>query len=163
MNTEYISIKDFAQKNNRSVQSVYQQINRKANAELLEGHIVLKEIKKRKIKFLDNYAVQLLNESRNNNPAVILNVEDKEQIESLKQENKNLLIKIAEQADRLSFQSEELLGLKTRLIESTTKNENAENQIKEAEEKIKELEEKLKMEETRKLSFKERFFGKKSK
>ena len=175
MGETYISVKDYAAKTNRSIQGVYQQMKREKNAEQLKGHIIIKQVNNRDVKYLDEYAVKLLSQNRNNVPAVVLNIEDKEKIKMLESENKSLLVKIAEQADKLSEQADELYSTKTLLLESNAESKQAkeklqetenkiENQIKEnvkLQEQLKALEEQLAAEKKRKLSFKERLFGKK--
>ena len=177
MGETYISVKDYAAKTNRSIQGVYQQMKREKNAEQLKGHIIIKQVNNRDVKYLDEYAVKLLSQNRNNVPAVVLNIEDKEKIKMLESENKSLLVKIAEQADKLSEQADELYSTKTLLLESNAESKQAkeklqetenkiENQIKEnvkLQEQLKALEEQLAAEKKRKLSFKERLFGKKRK
>lgn len=175
MEEKYISVKEYAMRENRSIQGVYQQMKRENNSKLLEGHIIIKQINNRNVKYLDEYAVKLLSQNRNNVPAVVLNIEDKEKIKMLESENKSLLVKIAEQADKLSEQADELYSTKTLLLESNAESKQTkeklqetenkiENQIKEnakLQEQLKALEEQLAAEKKRKLSFKERLFGKK--
>jgi hypothetical protein len=179
-----ISIKDYAKQSGRTVQSVYQQMKREGNAVLLQGHIVEKSIGKRKIKYLDNYAVQVLEESRNNNPAVVTRTDQDIKIEELLQTNHNQLVKITEQANKIAEQAEELLNTKALLLESTSQSEEEKKKREEAESKQQELskelekqnieaeklhnemqrlQELLTSEQTRKLSFKERLFGRKVK
>lgn len=168
MEEKYISVKEYAMRENRSIQGVYQQMKRENNSKLLEGHIIIKQINNRNVKYLDEYAVKLLSQNRNNVPAVILNIEDKEKIKMLESENKSLLVKIAEQADKLSEQANELYSTKTLLLESNAESEQTKEKLQETEnknvklqEQLKALEEQLAAEKKRKLSFKERLFGKK--
>ena len=168
MGETYISVKDYAAKTNRSIQGVYQQMKREKNAEQLKGHIIIKQVNNRDVKYLDEYAVKLLSQNRNNVPAVILNIEDKEKRKMLESENKSLLVKIAEQADKLSEQADELYSAKTLLLESNAESEQTKEKLQETEnknaklqEQLKALEEQLAAEKKRKLSFKERLFGKK--
>ena len=177
-----ISIKDYAKQSGRTVQSVYQQMKREGNAVHLQGHIVEKTIGKRKIKYLDEYAVKLLEENRNANPAVVTRTEQDIKIEELLQTNHNQLIKITEQANRIAEQAEELLQTKALLLESSAQSEEEKKKREEAEAKEKELniklqenlkeseqlhmqlqdlQEQLKNEKERKLSFSERLFGRK--
>ena len=177
MEETIISIKDYAKSRNRTVQGVYQQISRKNNAELLKEHIITKEVGNRKVKFLDEYAVKVLDQSRNSVPAVIISTDKDEEIQALQVENKNLLVKVAEQADKIAQQAEQLSSHQQLLLESqsqlATKDQAIQQQqteieakeaaIKELEAKISELESNYNAEKGRKLTFRERLYGRKNK
>lgn len=179
---DLISIKEYARQRGKSVQAVYQQMSRKTNAEVLKGHIVTKVYMNKKTKFLDEFAVEILDHGSSQTPSVILQTDDKEKIEALEQENKVLLEKIALQADKLAAQSEELRNYDKLMLESGNKLKLAESRADEAEQRaaeneknatkqqetmvaqqneIAELKAQLEAERNRKLSFSERFRGRK--
>lgn len=95
-----ISLKEYAAKSNVTYEAVRQQVVRYAN-EL--GDHVIRDGKKQ---FLDEEAVAFLDEKRQKNPVSIIQMDKDEEIERLKQENKNLLIKVAAQADKISEMAE---------------------------------------------------------
>lgn len=66
-----ITIKEYAQAHSVSLQAIYQQINRKANKQALEGHISQDEYG---LKTLDDYAVEYLEKKslKKNSTAVIV-------------------------------------------------------------------------------------------
>lgn len=97
-----ISIKDYASSRGKSVQAVHQQMGRKTNAAALKGHIILRKINGKSVKFLDEEAVAILDASSRSTPSVIVQEAQGEALEQLQQENKTLLIKVAAQADRIS-------------------------------------------------------------
>lgn len=95
-----ISIKDYAKNNNVSYEAVRKQVKR--YEEELEGHIY----KQNRMQLLDDEAVKILDKHRQENPIVILNQDTNDRIKQLEEENKNLLIKIATQADKIAELSE---------------------------------------------------------
>lgn len=97
-----ITVKEYAKNVGKSQQAVYKQLNSKKNKIRLDGHI----IKQNGTSYLDDEAVEILNESRQAT-VVLMEQEKDEEIERLKEENRNLLIKIAMQADKISELQEE--------------------------------------------------------
>ena len=91
-----ISLKDYAEQKNVTYEAVRQQVAR--YKEELEGHI----IKDGRQQFLDEEAVAFLDAKRKKNPVVMVQENKDEQIEELDEQVRNLLIKVAEQADRIS-------------------------------------------------------------
>lgn len=91
-----MSLKDYAAINNVTYEAVRQQVVR--YAEELGDHI----IKEGRQQFLDEEAIAFLDGKRQKNPVTIIQTSKDEEIERLKQEKENLLIKIATQADRIS-------------------------------------------------------------
>lgn len=96
-----ITIKEYAKHVGKSQQAVYKQLNSKKNKVRLDGHL----IKENGITYLDDEAVKILNESRQTT-VVLIDQEKNEEIERLKEENRNLLLKIAMQADKIAELSE---------------------------------------------------------
>lgn len=93
-------VKDYAKERNISHQAVYKLIdNHEAE---LKDYIV----KQGRTRFLMPEAEKILDNYRNKSPIVIDKQERNEEIERLKEENKNLLLKIAAQADKIAELSE---------------------------------------------------------
>ena len=90
------TIRDFAEKNNVSYEAIRKQVRRYEKKEL-KGHIV----RKGRTHFLDDFAVDFLTELRKNDPVIIYNTERTEEVERLRNENKQLLIQIAELQNQL--------------------------------------------------------------
>lgn len=95
-----ISLKDYAKQNNVSYEAVRQQVVRYADE--LGEHI----IKDGRQQFLDEEAVAFLDGKRQKNPVVIVQQDKDEQIKELELQIKELLVKTAAQADRISELSE---------------------------------------------------------
>lgn len=91
-----ISLKDYAKQNNVSYEAVRQQVIRYKKE--LGNHL----IKSDRQQLLDDQAVAFLDAKRSKNPVVIVNQDKDQRIEELEKENKELLIKIALQADKIS-------------------------------------------------------------
>lgn len=96
-----ITIKEYAKNVGKTQQAVYKQLTSKKNKVRLEGHL----IKENGTTYLDDEAVKILNESRQTT-VVLIDQEKNEEIERLKEENRNLLLKIAMQADKIAELSE---------------------------------------------------------
>lgn len=93
-------VKDYAKERNISHQAVYK---------LIDNHEVeLKDyiVKQGRTRYLMPEAEEILDNYRNKSPIVIDKQERNEEIERLKEENKNLLLKIATQADKIAELSE---------------------------------------------------------
>lgn len=90
-----MSIKDYARARKISYEAARQQVKRYADE--LAGHIS----RQNRTQYLDDYAVGLLDDHRQQNPVVVVNQDRDEEIERLRQENKALLQQIATLQDRL--------------------------------------------------------------
>lgn len=90
-----ITIKEYADLHGKSVQSVYKQLKSKENAKLLDGHIFTEKINNKNVKMLDDIAVKILDNASKQSIQIVTQNEDKEKIERLEEENKNLLMQIA--------------------------------------------------------------------
>jgi len=133
-----MTIKEYADKHGKSVQSVYKQMKSKENAKRLEGHILLRRVGNKNIQVLDEVAIAILEEASTQAPQVIVQMEDKEQIASLQEENKKLLLKLTEvQEALLKAKDQTLLAEQQKLLL-----EDKEKQIKAKDEELKELQEK---------------------
>ena len=95
-----ISLKDYAAQKNISYEAVRQQVVRYKDE--LGGHV----IRDGRQQFLDEEAVAFLDAKRQKNPVAIIQQNKDEQIEALEEQVKQLLIKTAAQADKISELSE---------------------------------------------------------
>ena len=114
-----ISIGDYAKQKGTSYEAVRKQVSR--YKEELEGHV----FKEGRTRFLDDYAVDFLEERRNKNPVTILNnnradelaaaqeeiAELKAKIEYLEKKNDMLTANLVEKGNRLDAANEKLLAL----------------------------------------------------
>lgn len=145
-----ISLKDYAKNKNVSYEAIRKQVNR-YSAEL-EGHIT----KEGKTQLLDDEAVAFLDEKRKSNPVVVYEASKDEEIERLKMENKNLLIKLAEVNEKLTIKQEriELLQAdKIALLEEKNDKKEQNEELKEAvddlKDTVKRLQEELELEKNK--------------
>lgn len=111
-----VTIKEYAESRGKSVQSVYKQMRSKENAAALNGHIIIQKFNNKDVKFLDDEAVRVLDAASSQSVQVIELSNDKEQIETLKQEKEALLLKIAELQDQLIKKNEKIDQLKDEKI-----------------------------------------------
>ncbi|MDU2124045.1 MAG: hypothetical protein E7E64_16180 [Clostridium celatum] len=107
-------IKDYAKERGITHQAVYQMIEN--HKKELSEHIV----KQGRIRYLTPKAEQILDNYRNKSQIVIEKADFNEEIERLKEENRNLLIKIAMQADKISELQEEIKNNALLIAEANT-------------------------------------------
>lgn len=93
-------IKDYANERGITTQAVYQMMN--THKAELQQHIV----KQGRTRFLTPEAEEILDSYRNKSQIVIEKAESNDEIEQLRQENRNLLLKITEQANKIAELSE---------------------------------------------------------
>lgn len=113
-----LTIKDFAEQQNVSYEAVRKQVKR-YSAEL-DGHI----LKQGRTQILDDYAVEFLQAKRKENPVVIINTDKDETIRQLENENKSLLIKVAELQELLLQEKDQVKLLQQEKIELLTAKED---------------------------------------
>ena len=101
-----ISLKDYAKSKKISYEAVRKQVARYKNE--LEGHIS----KVHRTQYLDDIAVKFLDEKRAVNPVAIIQIDKDEEIEHLKEENKNLLVSVANLQDSLLKSKDQLEKMK---------------------------------------------------
>lgn len=101
-----ITVKEYADSRNITIQAVHQSMKGKRKAEKLIGHVEIRD----GVKWLDEEAVRILDESRNKTPVVIMQNEHDEIIE----ENEKL------RAMNAALQ-EKILTLQNQLIEAKDK------------------------------------------
>lgn len=138
-----ITIKEYAEQQGKSVQAVYKQIRAKENAVLLENHIFLQKVGNKTAKFLDDEAVEILNNASRQAPTVVLQNGKDELIETLQaekeqlvNENKALLIKVAELQEQLLQEKDNVKLLQQEKIELLKEKQEEQNQ--QPEEEVKE-------------------------
>ena len=145
-----ITVKEYADRRNKSVQAVYKQLRREKNKRRLEGHL----IKQNRMTYLDEEAIKILDESQN--VSIVLNVRDNEinsrdelseyknRVESLIESNNQLRDqqdflknKIINLQDELKVKTEQMTSLllenkeKTFLLEQKKDQTEEINQLKE--------------------------------
>ena len=101
---EVVTVKEYAEMHGITIQAVYQQLKRKQNKEFLSKHTE----KINGVTFLNSEAVDFLERKRENSPSVIVRTSEHEQIDQLNQENKNLLIKVAQLQEVIISKSERI-------------------------------------------------------
>lgn len=106
-----ISLKDYAKQKNISYEAVRQQINRYQDE--IGEHIH----KVGRAKFLDDEAVAFLDERRKKNPVVVLKMDQEEKITQLENENKALLLMVAELQQALLDEKDQVKVLQQEKIE----------------------------------------------
>ena len=103
-----ITVKEYAEKNGVTAQSVYKRINSKKLKDRLKGHIVIEY----GVKCLDDVAIEILNETKKvstNTLSVVKNKENKEELEKLKEENTRLKDELIAKQNKYENVLEQLL------------------------------------------------------
>ena len=121
LNNDFLTVHDYAEARGKSMQAVYKQMKGKANAAALEGHVVTRKVRGKNVRMLDAVAVGILDDSARQSPQVILQTDNSERLQQLEDENKRLLIRIAELQDALissKTQVEQLQADKIQLLET---------------------------------------------
>ena len=180
-----ITVKEYADSRNKSVQAVYKQLHREKNITRLEGHL----LKQNRMTYLDEEAIKILDESQN--VSIVLNVRDNEinsgdelseyknRVESLIESNNQLRDqqdflknKIINLQDELKVKTEQMTSLllenkeKTLLLEQKKDQAEEINQLKEQldqekKEQLNEIEKlKNELEKEKNKGFFARLFGK---
>lgn len=90
-----ISLRDYAAQKGITYEAVRQQVIRYKDE--LEGHI----IKDGRQQFLDEEAISFLDSKRQKNPVAIIQQNKDDELEMLRQQKEALLVKVAEQGDKL--------------------------------------------------------------
>jgi len=104
-----MTIKEYADLHGKSVQAVYKQMKSRENAKKLEGHILIRKVGNKEVQVLDEVAIAILEDASTQAPQVIVQMEDKEQIANLQEENKKLLLTLTEVQDALIKAKEQSL------------------------------------------------------
>ena len=173
-----ITVKEYADSRNKSVQAVYKQLHREKNRTRLEGHL----LKQNRMTYLDEEAIKILDESQN--VSIVLNVRDNEinsrdelseyknRVESLIESNNQLRDqqdflknKIINLQDELKVKTEQMTSLLLENNEKTIllkqKKDHAEQLKREKKEQLNEIEMlKNELEKEKNKGFFARLFGK---
>ena len=104
-----ITVKDYAKKCHKSVQAVYKQLRSQSNKEKLKGHIVTEETSGKKVMYLDDEAIKILDKASIGDKVIVTNMENTEYITQL--ERQNSLLK-----DQLLAAQKEIISLKDKAL-----------------------------------------------
>ena len=139
-----ITVKEFAKKQHRSVQAIYQSIDRYKLQ--LEGHIK----KVGRTSYLDDEAVAFLEAKREQNPIVVYQQDKDEELELLRKNADVMKAKIAELQEKVNKSQEDYIALQAenaKLLALPAETEKklavAEVELKNATEKIEEKDQKI--------------------
>ncbi len=105
-----VSMRDYAVQKGVSYEAVRKQVSRYKKE--LEGHIT----KVSRTQYLDDKAVAFLDEKRRESPVILLQVDKDKEIQRLQNENKALLLKVAELQDALLKEKDTVKELQTEKI-----------------------------------------------
>ena len=150
-----ITIRNYAKENNVSYEAIRKQIKRYEDE--LNGHI----IKQNRTQFLDDIAVAILDQHRRENPVIIVNQDTDFRLKQLEDENKNLLIKVAQQADKISQLNEDLKNKIEQMTSLLLENNEKTLLLEQKKEQLNEIEKlKNELEKEKNKGFFARLFGK---
>jgi hypothetical protein len=99
------TIKDFAERKNVSYEAIRKQVKRYSGE--LKGHV----IKKGRLQYLDEVAIEFLESKRNESQVVIKEFSRSEEIQRLQQDKELLLVKVAELQDLLLREKDQVKQL----------------------------------------------------
>ena len=123
----------------------------------LNGHI----IKQNRTQFLDAVAVDILDQHRKENPVVIINKDTDSRLKQLEDENKNLLIKVAQQADKISQLNEDLKNKIEQMTSLLLENKEKTFLLEQKKDQLNEIEKlKIELEKEKNKGFFARLFSK---
>lgn len=105
------TIREYAKNNGVSYEAIRKQI--KTYEVELKDHIM----KNGRTQYLDDYAVEFLNKKRANNTIIIAQADKDEEIKRLENENKALLLKVAELQDQLLKEKDNVKALQEEKIQ----------------------------------------------
>lgn len=109
---QWITVKDYAETHGVTIQAVYQQLKRKKNKAFIDKHS--KIIKG--TKYLDQEAVEYLENQRDNAPSVVIQTDHNEKLEELQRENELLKAKFVELQDKLIKRDDKILELTEKVL-----------------------------------------------
>lgn len=122
-----MTMKDYAHKCGVSYEAVRKQVRRYADE--LEGHIK----QQGRVQVLDDWAVDYLDDKRQGNPVVVAQTDLQQELQQLRNENKALLIKVADQADKLAGAYKQLADMQQQALQLPAAQKEAEDAKQEAE------------------------------
>lgn len=112
------TIRDYADSHHITYEAVRRQIARYSDE--LGEHVIVKGNRK----YLDDFAVEFLNDHRQDRPIIVADTSRDEQIAAAEAENKNLLIKIAELQERLLASQASLIDAQKLRLEAAALEES---------------------------------------
>lgn len=98
-----MSVKDYAAQRGKTVQAVYQQMKRQENAAALEGHVVLRRIGNKNVKFLDEAAIHILDTASSATPTVIIQDDLRNELTTAQQQMDALRIEAAKREGQIEL------------------------------------------------------------
>ena len=128
-----ITVKEYADQNGVTAQSVYKRINSKKLKDRLKGHIAIEY----GVKCLDDVAIEILNETKKvstNTLSVVKNKENKEELEKLKEENERLKDELIHKQNKYENVLEQLLIAQKQIAEKDKQLSEYQNTEKETRE-----------------------------
>lgn len=140
-----ITVKQYAESRNKSVQAVYQAMKRKNNKVLLEGHVKRED----GATWLDNEAVRILDEGRSQQAIVVvppdmelelkrIEIQAQETIDRIKRELQQEIFELKEEKDELKEEKRELKEEKRELKEEKRELNEENKELKKEIEALKE-------------------------
>ena len=113
-----LTIRDYADSHHITYEAVRRQIARYSDE--LGEHVIVKGNRK----YLDDFAVEFLDDHRQDRPIIVADTSRDEQIAAAEAENKNLLIKIAELQERLLASQASLIDAQKLRLEAAALEES---------------------------------------
>ena len=83
-----VSVKDYAAQRNKTVQAVYQQMKTAENAAAIEGHVIIRRVGNKNVKFLDEVAVDVLDRASSSAPVMYIQEDLKTELEETRKQLK---------------------------------------------------------------------------
>lgn len=130
-----ITLKEYAKLHNISYEAVRKSVNRYKDE--LKGHI----IKINKTQYLDDFAINYLDQKRKTNPIIIYELDKDEKIRNLEEENKKLHMLL----EKKLMEIDELKNEKIEYLENKHLIENTKFELEVQKQKVVQLEEKNKI------------------
>lgn len=130
-----ITLKEYAKLHNISYEAVRKSVNRYKDE--LKGHI----IKINKTQYLDDFAINFLDQKRKTNPIIIYELDKDEKIRNLEEENKKLHMLL----EKKLMEIDELKNEKIEYLENKYLIENTKFELEVQKQKVVQLEEKNKI------------------
>lgn len=162
---EWVTVKEYADTHGITIQAVYQQLKRKKNKPFIDAHSKLI----RGTKYLDQDAVEYLENQRDNSPTIVVQENNSEEFEALRRENellKNQLLEL--QNKHIKYRDEmdakqHLIAqaeAQARLLEDKEKQlERVENELEEKERQFDQERKRAERAEQELSQFKPSWFG----
>lgn len=111
-----VSVKEYAEKRGKTVQAVYQQMKRKENAEALKGHVQLRWVGNKNVKYLDETAIAILDKSSSSAPTVVIQTKTEEELAEVNQKFEVLKLEYMKLQGRNELLQEQLAERDKKLL-----------------------------------------------